>query len=124
MPTPSQPSCWLSPLTTLACKLIRTVGLVRARLKIWVKNLAYNFQRFLVRSAPQKRQVALGERKEARRRPKAALKTPGTGRISWTGNTLRLPGLRHTGTDNPGEQRLPFGSVQTDSVVETHPSAR
>ncbi len=33
-----------------------------------------------------------------------SLATPGTPRLSWTGNTLRLPGLRHRGTDEPGEQ--------------------
>jgi IS5 family transposase len=38
-------------------KLIRTIGLVRARLKIGLKNLTYNFQRFLILSAPPKSQV-------------------------------------------------------------------
>jgi IS5 family transposase len=39
-------------------KLIRTIGRVRARAKIGLKNLTYNFQRFLLLSAPLKRQVA------------------------------------------------------------------
>jgi len=45
-------------VTAMGGKLIRTVGLVRARLKIGLKNLTYNFQRFLLLSAPPKRQVA------------------------------------------------------------------
>jgi IS5 family transposase len=45
-------------VTAMGGKLIRTVGLVRARLKIGLKNLTYNFQRFLILSAPPKRQVA------------------------------------------------------------------
>jgi len=40
-------------VTALSGKLIRTVGLVRARLKIGRKNLTYNFQRFLVLAAPR-----------------------------------------------------------------------
>ena len=45
-------------VTAMGGKLIRTVGLVRTRLKIGLKNLTYNFQRFLILSAPPKRQVA------------------------------------------------------------------
>ena len=45
-------------VTAMGGKLIRTVGLVRARLKIGLKNLTYNFHRFLILSAPPKRQVA------------------------------------------------------------------
>jgi IS5 family transposase len=45
-------------VTAMGGKLIRTVGFVRACLKIGMKNLAYNFQRFLLLSAPPKRQVA------------------------------------------------------------------
>ncbi|GJL70387.1 MAG: IS5 family transposase ISMac22 [Nitrospirales bacterium] len=45
-------------VTAMGGKLIRTIGLVRARLKIGLKNLTYNFQRFLILSAPSKRQVA------------------------------------------------------------------
>ncbi|MDR4485584.1 MAG: IS5 family transposase [Nitrospirales bacterium] len=45
-------------VTAMGGNLIRTVGLVRARLKIGLKNLTYNFQRFLLLSAPPKRQVA------------------------------------------------------------------
>lgn len=43
-------------VTAMGGKWIRTVGLVRARLKIGLKNLTYNFQRFLLLSAPPKRQ--------------------------------------------------------------------
>jgi len=39
-------------------KLIRTIGVVRARAKIGLKNLAYNFQRFLFLTTPGRRQVA------------------------------------------------------------------
>lgn len=45
-------------VTAMGGKLVRTIGLVRARLKIGMKNLTYNFQRFLILSAPPKRQVA------------------------------------------------------------------
>ena len=45
-------------VTAMGGKLIRTIGLVRARLKIGLKNLTYNFHRFLLLSAPPKRQVA------------------------------------------------------------------
>jgi IS5 family transposase len=45
-------------VTAMGGKLIRTIGLVRARLKIGLKNLTYNFQRFLILSAPPRRQVA------------------------------------------------------------------
>lgn len=45
-------------VTAMGGKLIRTVGLVRARLKIGLKNLTYNFQGFLLLSAPRKAQVA------------------------------------------------------------------
>ena len=44
-------------VTAMGGKLIRTIGLVRARLKIGLKNLTYNFQRFLILSALPKRQV-------------------------------------------------------------------
>ena len=44
-------------VTAMGGKLIRTVGLVRARLKIGMKNLTYNFHRFLVLSASRKAQV-------------------------------------------------------------------
>ena len=44
-------------VTAMGGKLIRTVGLVRARLKIGLKNLTYNFQRFLILASPPKRQV-------------------------------------------------------------------
>jgi len=44
-------------VTAMGGKLIRTIGLVRARLKIGLKNLTYNFQRFLILSAPPKSQV-------------------------------------------------------------------
>jgi IS5 family transposase len=39
-------------------KLIRTIGRVRARAKIGLKNLTYNFQRFLVVRVPAGRQTA------------------------------------------------------------------
>ena len=42
-------------VTAMGGKLIRTIGLVRARLKIELKNLTYNFQRFLILSAPSKK---------------------------------------------------------------------
>ena len=45
-------------VTAMGGKLIRTVGLVRARLKIGMKNLTYNFHRFLVLAAPRKTQMA------------------------------------------------------------------
>jgi IS5 family transposase len=45
-------------VTALSGKLVRTIGLVRARLKIGMKNLTYNFHRFLMLSAPRKAQVA------------------------------------------------------------------
>ncbi|WP_342349627.1 IS5 family transposase [uncultured Nitrospira sp.] len=45
-------------VTAMGGKLIRTVGLVRARLKIGMKNLTYNFHRYLILSIPQKAQVA------------------------------------------------------------------
>jgi len=44
-------------MTAMGGKLIRTIGLVRARLKIGLKNLTYNFQRFLILSALPKRQL-------------------------------------------------------------------
>ena len=44
-------------VTAMGGKLIRMIGLVRARLKIGLKNLTYNFQRFLILSALPKRQV-------------------------------------------------------------------
>jgi len=45
-------------VTAMGGKLIRTIGRVRARTKIGLKNLAYNFQRFLVVRVPTGRQVA------------------------------------------------------------------
>jgi IS5 family transposase len=45
-------------VTAMGGKLIRTVGLVRARLKIEMKNLTYNFHRFLVLASPPNAQVA------------------------------------------------------------------
>ena len=45
-------------VTAMGGKRIRTIGLVRARLKIGMKNLTYNFQRLLILSAPPRRQVA------------------------------------------------------------------
>ena len=45
-------------VTAMGGKLIRTIGLVRARAKIGLKNLTYNFQRFLVLTRPRKRQGA------------------------------------------------------------------
>ena len=45
-------------VTAMGGKLIRTIGLIRARAKIGLKNLAYNFQRFLVLTAPRKAQAA------------------------------------------------------------------
>jgi len=45
-------------VTAMGGKLIRTIGLVRARTKIGLKNLAYNFQRFLVLTMPPKAQGA------------------------------------------------------------------
>lgn len=39
-------------------KLIRTIGRVRARAKIGLKNLTYNFQRFLILRVPAGRQTA------------------------------------------------------------------
>jgi transposase, IS5 family len=45
-------------VTAMGGKLVRTIGLVRARLKIGMKNLTYNFHRFLVLAAPKKVLVA------------------------------------------------------------------
>jgi IS5 family transposase len=45
-------------VTAMGGKLIRTIGIIRARAKIGLKNLAYNFQRFLVLTTPRKAQVA------------------------------------------------------------------
>ena len=45
-------------VTAMGGKLIRTIGLMRARAKIGLKNLAYNFQRFLALTTPRKAQVA------------------------------------------------------------------
>ncbi len=45
-------------VTAMGGKLIRTIGIMRARAKIGLKNLAYNFQRFLVLTAPRKVQAA------------------------------------------------------------------
>jgi len=45
-------------VTAMGGKLIRTIGVVRARAKIGLKNLAYNFQRFLFLIAPSRRQAA------------------------------------------------------------------
>ena len=45
-------------VTAMGGKLIRTIGRVRARAKIGLKNLAYNFQRFLVLTAATREQTA------------------------------------------------------------------
>ena len=45
-------------VTAMGGKLIRTIGLLRAQAKIGLKNLVYNFQRFLVLTVPRKGQVA------------------------------------------------------------------
>jgi IS5 family transposase len=45
-------------VTAMGGKLIRTVGLVRARLKIGMKNLTYNFHRFLILASPLNAHVA------------------------------------------------------------------
>ena len=45
-------------VTAMGGKLVRTIGLVRARLKIGMKNLTYNFHRFLMLAAPKKALVA------------------------------------------------------------------
>ena len=39
-------------------KLVRTIGIIRARAKIGLKNLAYNFQRFMVLTRPRQAQAA------------------------------------------------------------------
>ncbi len=41
-------------VTAMGGKLIRTIGLLRARAKIGLKNLTYNFQRFLILTRPRK----------------------------------------------------------------------
>lgn len=41
-------------VTAMGGKLIRTIGLVRARAKIGLKNLTYHFQRFLILTMPRK----------------------------------------------------------------------
>lgn len=45
-------------VTAMGGKLIRTIGLLRARAKIGLKNLTYNLQRFLVLTRPRKVQNA------------------------------------------------------------------
>ncbi len=45
-------------VTAMGGKLIRTIGLLRARAKIGLKNLTYNFQRFLILTRPWKVQRA------------------------------------------------------------------
>ena len=45
-------------VTAMGGKLIRTIGRVRARAKIGLKNLTYNFQRFLVLTTAVSRQTA------------------------------------------------------------------
>jgi IS5 family transposase len=45
-------------VTAMGGKLIRTIGLLRARAKIGLKNLTHNFQRFLVLTMPRKFQGA------------------------------------------------------------------
>ncbi len=45
-------------VTAMGGKLIRTIGIMRARAKIGLKNLTYNFQRFLVLTTPRKAQGA------------------------------------------------------------------
>lgn len=44
-------------MTAMGGKLIRTIGLVRARAKLGLKNLVYNFQRVLFLTASSRRQV-------------------------------------------------------------------
>ena len=45
-------------VTAMGGKLIRTIGLLRAHAKIGLKNLGYNFQRFLILPAPRNAQAA------------------------------------------------------------------
>lgn len=45
-------------VTAMGGKLIRTIGIIRARAKIGLKNLVYNFQRFMVLTMPRKAQAA------------------------------------------------------------------
>ena len=45
-------------VTAMGGKLLRTIGVDRARAKIGLKNLAYNFQRFLFLTTPSRWQVA------------------------------------------------------------------
>ena len=45
-------------VTAMGGKLIRTIGVVRARAKIALKNLDYNFQRVLFITASSRQQVA------------------------------------------------------------------
>lgn len=49
---------------------------------------------------------------------------PDVPRVAWNGNTLRLPGLRHTGTDESAEAVLPAGSAPADRVVDIRPTGR
>ena len=44
-------------VTAMGGKLIRTIGRVRARAKIGLKNLTYNFQRFLVLTTAPREQT-------------------------------------------------------------------
>ncbi|MDH5773945.1 MAG: transposase [Nitrospirota bacterium] len=45
-------------VTAMGGKLIRTIGRIRAHAKIGLKNLTYNFQRFLVLMAAKREQTA------------------------------------------------------------------
>jgi transposase, IS5 family len=45
-------------VTAMGGPLIRTIGLVRARAKVGLKNLVYNFQRVVFLSASRRWQVA------------------------------------------------------------------
>jgi transposase, IS5 family len=45
-------------VTSMGGNLIRTLGLMRARLKIGIKNLTYNIHQFLGLASPQKAQGA------------------------------------------------------------------
>ena len=50
--------------------------------------------------------------------------TPPAPRVRWSGTTLRLPALRHTGTDDPEERTVSAGRSPADTVVETSVSGR
>jgi transposase, IS5 family len=46
-------------VTAMGGKLIRTIRIIRAQAKIGLKNLAYNFQGFLILTTPRKTQVVM-----------------------------------------------------------------